>query len=185
MHTNATKLLAEKTTQNAAPLQIVLIFDHPHFATTTRVMMDGFIRKWVPDVDVHRDEWSFTELEHPKCRSEALELAKNCDMLVIALSESDLPATFMNWLDDWASSRDETEAAVIFLIGSDIADPSAFSRCALLPAFAQKHGLAFFTTVLAPSACRFLPRSLHPKELLSRLAVLDPQHLPDFSGIND
>ncbi|HUS33758.1 MAG TPA: hypothetical protein VM680_00255 [Verrucomicrobiae bacterium] len=140
--------------------------------------------KGAADVDVHRDEWTFVELEHPKCRSEALELAKNCDMLVIAISENDLSASFIDWLDEWALSRDHCDAAMILLLASTTADISALPRCAAIPPFARRHGLAFFATVLTPSGST-IPRFLHPKALLARLAVLDTELLPDFSGINE
>ena len=181
MKTNATKLLVEKTSQVAAPLSIVLIFDHPTMATTTRAMLHAFINKWAPDVDVHRDEWTFDELDHPKFRTESLELAKHCDILVTAISEGDLKGSFIDWLDEWALSRHQMDTALILLIASNHAALS-FPRCASIPAFAQKHGLTFFTTAIAPSAPQPV---VHPKELLARLSVLNASLLPDFSGLND
>ena len=182
MNTNATKLLAEKTSQVAAPLSIVVIFDHPTMASTTRAMLHGFISKWAPDVDVHRDEWTFAELDHPKFRAESLELAKSCDILVIAISEGDLEVSFLEWLDEWALSRRQMATAVILLIASNHAALSFRPRCASIPTFAHQHGLAFFTTVITRS---MPPPFLHPKALLESLSVLNASVLPDFSSLND
>ena len=182
MNTSTPNLLVEKTAQLAAPLSIVLIFDHPTMAATTRAMLHGFISKWAPDVDVHRDEWTFAELDHPKCRAESLELAKSCDILVIAISEGDLDVSFIDWLNEWAVSRRQMDTALILLIASNHAAISARPRCASIPTFAHKHGLTFFTTAVTPFT---LPPLLHPKELLARLSVLNTNLLPDFSGLND
>jgi hypothetical protein len=184
MNTNATKVLVERTSEVAAPLSIVLIFDHPAMAATTRSMLDGFITKWAHDVDVHRDEWTFAELGHPKFRTEALELAKSCDILVIAISEGDLDVSFVDWLDEWALSRNRMETALILLIPSHATTVSAVPRCASIQTLAHKHGLTFFSTSVTPSP-RVPPPFLHPKELLARLSLLNTNLLPDFSGLND
>jgi hypothetical protein len=184
MNTDATKQLVGRTSDVAAPLSIVLIFDHPAMAATTRSVLDGFISKWAHDVDVHRDEWTFAELDHPKFRTEALELAKSCDILVLAVSEGDLDISFIEWLDEWAVSRHRMETAVILVIASHATTVSAAPRCASIQTFAHKHGLTFFTTSVTPAPC-VVPRFLHPKELLAPLSVLNTNLLPDFSGLND
>ena len=182
MHANANRPLVEKTAQMAAPLSIVLTFDHPTMAATTRAMLDGFISKWAPDVDVHRDEWTFAELDHPKFRAESLDLAKSCDILVIAVSEGDLTASFIGWLNEWALSRHQMDTALILLIASNHTALSIRPRCDSIPAFARNHGLTFFTTAITPATPPPFP---HPKELLARLSVLNTNILPDFSSLND
>jgi hypothetical protein len=184
MNTNAIKLLAEHSSALAAPLQIVLTYDFTFMAKSARTLLDGFLTKWAADIDVHRDEWNFAELEHPTCHTEALELARQCDIFIIAITGSaDLPASFHDWLQDWFESRANLDTALILLVAGD----SGFAnlpRCSTLPAQARAHGLTFFTTTI-PIAQPLIPAAVNPKALLARLGFLSTEALPDFSGINE
>ena len=185
MNTNATKIIADPLANVAAPLQIVLTYDHPPMAAAARELLGSFLTKWVADVDIHRDEWSFAELEHPQCRSESLELARHCDIFIIALiGINDLPPSFIGWINDWFESRANVETALIVLAGSHTANLWKLPRCASLASEARRHGLSFFTTsVVIPGAV--LPSAAHPKALLARLATMNTELIPDFSGINE
>src|SRR3954453_21778661 len=102
MNTNATARAAHVRPAPLAPLQIVLTYDQPAMADAARKTLNGFLAKWAADVDMHRDEWSFADLEHPKFRSEALELATHCDLFLVAVTGmDDVPEPFVLWLKDW------------------------------------------------------------------------------------
>jgi hypothetical protein len=185
MNMNATRIITEPISNVAAPLQIVLTYDHPAMAEAARELLGSFRNKWAADVDIHRDEWSFAELEHPQCRSESLELARHCDIFIVALTGiDDLPPSFVKWLNDWFESRANMEAALIVLVGSHTANLLRLPRCASLASEARARGLSVFTTAVAiPGAV--LPSAAHPKALLARLATINTELLPDFSGINE
>src|SRR5437870_4913409 len=86
MNTHAIRAIAERSADSTAPLHIVLTYDQLSMATATRKFLAGFLARWADEIDIHVDEWSFAELEHPKCRVEALELGRSCDIFIIALS---------------------------------------------------------------------------------------------------
>lgn len=185
MRTNATRLLAETTSAVAAPLQIVVTCDHPAMARAARKLLDGYLADWAADVDVHRDEWGFAELEHPQCRREALELARDCDVFTIAIGgTNDLPESFTGWLKDWLETRARKEAALILCVGGAGGFISNLPVCASLPIMARSRGLSFFATQVAVQGTE-LPPAIHPKTLLSKLGALNSDCLPDFSGLNE
>src|SRR4051812_9933783 len=131
MNANATKLIAERCSDAAAPLQIVVTYDHSVMVNCARKLLNGFLTKWASDVDVHRDEWSFAELEHAIFRNEALELAAPADLLVIAVAGvDDLPLSFSEWFNHWLKMRDHNDTAVILAVGSPNATMRELPRCA-------------------------------------------------------
>ena len=184
MKTNTTETICAQLLAVAAPLQIVLTYDHRVMADAARNLLKNFLTKWTPDVDIHRDEWSFVELEHPQCRSESLELARDCDIFVIAIAGlDDLPASFGEWLNDWFELRAKVETALILCI-SNRAVLANLPRCQGLASLAHAHNLAFFSTTIAlPGAG--IAASINPKTILSRLASINPDLLPEISGINE
>jgi hypothetical protein len=182
---NTNTKIAEPGATVVAPLQIVLTYDAPVMAEAARKLLSRFLAKWAPYVDMHRDEWSFAELEHPQCRTESLELARHCDIFIISLTGvDDLPTSFVEWLNDWFESRANGDTAVIVLIGSHASGLWRLPRCACLATEARARSLSFFTTsVVLPGTS--LPCSPHPKAVLARLANMNTELLPDFSGINE
>ncbi|HEY6225883.1 MAG TPA: hypothetical protein VI282_02065 [Verrucomicrobiae bacterium] len=184
MKTKATETIPERVSAVAPPLQIVLTYDHAAMADAARNLLKGFLIKSTPDVDIHRDEWNFAELEHPQCRAESLELARDCDIFVIALTGlEDLPESFVEWLHEWFESRGQLETACVFCI-SNRSSQASLPRCQQLPSLAHAHGLAFFSTTIAlPDNAA--PTGINPKTWLSRLASINPDLLPEFSGINE
>jgi hypothetical protein len=184
MNVNAIKLVADRASDVAAPLHIVLTYDHPTMANAARKLLAGPLTKCAADVDIHRDEWSFAELEHPQCHSEALELAAGSDVFVIAVSGvEDLPLSFFDWLNDWLEMRHHTETAVILAVGSSntrIWDLPLFASLLSLP---RANGLSFFaTTVDLPQTNAAVAK---PRSLLARLGCLNNECLPESSGLND
>jgi hypothetical protein len=185
MSTNATARVADVRSADLAPLQIVLTYDHPAMADAARNRLNGFLTRWAADVDIHRDEWSFTDLEHPKCRSEALELATHCDLFIAAVSGmDDVPESFVLWLKDWFASRAQMDSALILCIGSSIMSLSNMPFLAAIESLARSNGLSSFTTTgLMPQT--ILPPSPKLTSLFARLKMLGADSLPENSGINE
>ena len=167
----------------APPLQIVVISDHPTASANAGKLMNEFIRKWASNVEAHRDDWSFAELEHPEFRRESFELAHHCDLLILALDgPEDLPETFLDWLRDWRHSRASDDETFI-LCASAIA-PSVLPIFASLPSILCGDGLTCFTTSISSRDSR-PPAPFHPEPLLARLAMIDRTNLPENSVLND
>jgi hypothetical protein len=184
MKTIATETVSEQASAVAAPLQIALSFDHPVMAEATRKVIDRLIASSAPDSDMHRDEWSFAELEHTHCRAEALELAAHCDLFVVAITGiEDIPDSFLKWIDDWLASRANMETAVILCVGgSDFGAPD-LPRCEAFQHTAGERGLLFLrTTIPLPKENWQLKWS--PHSVLARLH-LNKDELPEESALND
>ena len=186
MNSSAIKLVADpKRSDVAAPLHIVLAYDHPAMANAARNMLAGLLAKCASDLDTHRDEWSFAELEHPKCYSEALELAAPSDVFTIAASGvEDLPVSFMEWFNEWLQSRNETETAVILALASGRAGLAELPRFASLLSLPREQGLSIFTTAIDLSQAS-LPAATKPQSLLARLGSIKSEWLPEESGLNE
>jgi hypothetical protein len=179
MKTNATKFADGRKAGVAAPLQMVVTYDQPMMVEAARKLLDGFVTKWSGDAEVHRDEWSFPELEHPQCHSEALELARHCDIFIVALRGiEDLPVAFVEWLNDWFQSRDKVLTALIVIVAANGANLGRLPRCAALPTLARAHGVSVFTTTVVVPGSNF-PPLINPKAWIARLGAIDPDLLPD------
>jgi hypothetical protein len=164
------------------PLQIVLTSDQPNASAAARKLIAGFIARWAPDVEVHHDDWSFAELEHSEFRRESLELARHCDILIIALSGvEDLPESFLDWLNDWRQSR---ESKTTFILCVSARSPLTLPAFVSLPVLLGKDGLPCFFASLSLTEGR-LTVPLNPKIILANLAKIDCATLPEASGLND
>lgn len=168
---------------SALPLQIVVIADHPNAAAGARNLVNEFVLKWAPDIEVHRDDWSFTELENLEFRRESLELSRCCDMLIISLGGNvDLPDSFSDWLKDWRQSRAANHAT--FVLCASAVAPSALPTFASLPVDLCDEGLScFLTSISLRHGC--LPPPVRPKALLDRIGSIDRMNLPEVSLLND
>ncbi len=124
-------------------------------------------------------------MEHPQCREEALDLARHCDIFVIALTGGDdLPVGFVEWLDEWVDSRAPIESALVLLVASNGVSPR-LSCCDWLQAASRaNNGLSFFTTTVPVEPPVALP-SVHPKTLFARLSAINADLLPEVSGLNE
>jgi hypothetical protein len=177
------RIPANRAATAAAPLHIVLTSDPATASASARKMLDGLLARWAPGTEIHRDDWSFSELEHPKFFTEALELAATADMLVIAVSGvNDLPQFFIEWLNDWIRSRAHIETALILAISSD-APLSELPHCASILSLPRADGLSIFATTI--NLERPIMSAANPKSWLARLAAINPECLPENSGLND
>jgi hypothetical protein len=185
MKTHASPAVGDRQSAVAKPLQIVFAYDHPPAAEAARAGLNGILTKCAADLDIHRDEWSFAELENPQCRSEALELAVRCDLFVVAVTGvEDLPESFLMWLTDWFASRAQMDSALIICVGTSDANMANMPFLASLPTLVRCKGLSCFTTA------SFVPetqRAPLPKitSLFDRLRTIASEFLPEHSGIND
>lgn len=176
MNTSTTALPAGKSSRQAAPLQIVLVHNEPSLAVAARTMITSFISKCAADVDVHRDEWSFAELEHPKCKTESLELARDCDILVIAISDAaEFSDSITAWLTEWLQTRNPRDTAVIL---SSTAFPGLAGY--LSSPLMRTRGLSVFSTEFQSS--KNLNLSSPPR---TPIPFCTYDALPEFSGINE
>lgn len=185
MKSNAPAAADDRQSTPTAPLQIVLTHDHPAMAHAARNALNSILGKWAADTDIHRDEWSFSELENPAFRAEALELAACGDILVVAFTGSeDLPASFMAWLNDWLATRTEMDSALLLCMGLSAANLQTTPSAASLTTLARSNGLScFIASGLLPEP--ICPVSLNIKSLLARLKTFSCDILPETSGLNE
>lgn len=185
---NTQRLIASQTSDSAprteAPLQVVITSDHPTLARSAATMVDDFLRNWAPEVDSHRDDWTFSELENPAFAREALELAYTCDILVVAVSGyEDLPSYYVKWIKEWIRTRASKETAIILCAPAG-AKMYLLPRFAALPDLLRGNGFTCFTTALHIPRAE-LPSAVQPKSLLARMASEDWQNLPENSCLNE
>lgn len=127
------------------PLNVVVAYDTEYAANVARRQVFALIAQSIPEVDLHREEWSFEDLAHPRCGQEAIELAAECDLFILATVQSaDLSPSVFTWLNDWLEGRSRKETALVCLVasedGSELSSPVHRS----LHWLARSHGLAFF-----------------------------------------
>ena len=185
MNIAATKLIAERSSAVAEPLQIVIAYDQTAMLRCARKLLNGFFMKWAADVEVHRDEWTFAELEHKQFRAEALELAAPASVLVIAVTGvNDLPLSVFEWLNDWIKMRNQTDTAVILAVGSSTTTKRELPLCASVVALPRTNGLSILsTTVNLDEPRERVP--VNPASLVLRLGSICKDCLPEESGLND
>src|SRR5437870_2769787 len=88
------------------PFNLVVIYDEENVAMASEAIILRLLKKCLPLLDIHKDEWSFAELGHVEFAKEAVELAANCDMLAVATSDDQhLSSTVISWLSRWMESR--------------------------------------------------------------------------------
>jgi hypothetical protein len=167
----------------ALPLHIVVIADHHSASVGAHKLVDEFVVKWAPETEVHRDDWSFSELEHAEFRRESLELARHCDLLIIAPGGyDDLPESVSEWLREWRQTR--AAGHTTFVICASAAPSSALPHLASLPLELCEEGLTCFMASISMRQ-GWLPAPVRPRALLERLAEIDRTNLPEISILND
>jgi hypothetical protein len=73
---------------------------------------------------------------------------------------------------------------MILCVGSRAVKVADLPMCGALPVFARANGIAFFATAVELPHAHFLS-CVAPKNILARLAAIDPATLPDYSGLNE
>jgi hypothetical protein len=154
----STKEGAERPTQQKqltlhpaeAPFSLVLTHDTHFAAATARHRIVRLLGGCIPNLDIHHDQWSFTELDHAEFRREALELAVGCDIMVVATVEREsLPDPVSSWLKLWVETREKKESALVCLVGSPGGKLLNTPVQMQLQALALERDLAFFSSGFA------------------------------------
>ena len=139
-------LKRRESNANQRCFNVILTHDSEVAAAGARFSLSRLLAA-IPDMDLHRDQWSFSELRHTEFRREALELAATCDLFVLATTDGEfLPGEVSSWLNAWVQTREQKETALVCLVGSPdgkvISSPvhEEFQR------LAEAHQLAFFAS---------------------------------------
>lgn len=129
------------------PFSLVIAHDTAAAAAKAGDRIVGLLGGCIPNLDIHRDQWSFYELDHPEFRREALELAARCDIFVIATVDREgLPESVRSWLEQWVKTRERKESALVCLVGSRQGKLLGTPVQTELQALAAAHDLAFFAS---------------------------------------
>ena len=124
---------------------IVVLFDNDCSAIEARRVTDHVVKRCLDDIDVHRDEFSFAELAHPDLKSRTLELAVNCDFMVVAVTDgSELAGEVLMWLGKWLARRSEKETALLCLTGRRDGEMDERAVSSWMRVLANRHDLPFF-----------------------------------------
>ena len=134
------------------PFSLVIIYDHESAATESHRIVEHLLSKWVPGLDIHCDSLSFSEIIHAELRTETIEIARDCDVLVLATSSrgAAVPAV-AQWLDLWGVTRAPKETALVSLTSNSKGDSASDSLHDHLKQIAHSYGLTWFSSSLSCS----------------------------------
>ena len=128
-----------------APFHLVSLFEDEAAAAAARQKVIGLVSRFLAPLEVHPDEWQFSDFSNEHFAREALELAAGCDLLILsARLETGLPSQVIDWFEQWLQDRQLKDSAVVFLAGSEhgnLADTPLQMR---LEQRARTHSLEFF-----------------------------------------
>ena len=147
MKAETTKSFGRPVADLKPPLNIVLTFNDPEIATFERKLLNKLFFKTTNDLDIHFDEWMIDKLEHPHCLAEALALAHDSDIFVVAASA--ISESFVEFVNEWLNSKRSSDAALILIQYATICPASAQFGC--LRRLADDAGVACFSTGLCTS----------------------------------
>jgi hypothetical protein len=135
-----------QSSQNHPCFNLVLLHDNEIAAARARFSL-GRLLAGIPAADLHRDQWSFSELSHAEFRREALELAVPCDLFALATTDEEaLPAEVSSWLKLWMQTREKKETALVCLVGSRDGKVISTPVQDDLQRLAEAHHLTFFAS---------------------------------------
>jgi hypothetical protein len=136
------------------PFALVIIYDHESAQTEARRLIERLLRNCMPTLDVHCDALSFSEVMHPELQAETIELARGCDLLVLATINRAVAApNVARWLDLWLATRTVKETALVSLVGEAGGEPArGGSLHEHLWGIAESHHLPYFSSNLVLSA---------------------------------
>ena len=129
---------------HAPSVSIVVIFDTASHLTEARGILNRLIGTCDPGIAIHADEWSMHDLDHPRFRQEALELAHHCNMFVIA--SGTMSDSVLGFTADWLTGPRDGSAALVLVAFSTrcVADAEFFG----LRQIARERGVDYFSTVI-------------------------------------
>jgi hypothetical protein len=169
------------------PFGLVIIYDHESAQTEARRLIERLLN-CIPAVDVHCDALSFCEITHAELQAETIELARDCDLLVLAtLNRADATPGVAQWLDLWLAKRRAKETALVSLAGhagsTSNADGSLHEH---LWGISERHRLPYFSSNLVLSAAAETPEPERLEERWSsRRLRFEYFPRPEAWGINE
>lgn len=180
--TGATESRCPSLANEPPAFNLVITHDCPAAALEARFSVERLLSGFFSALDIHRDEWSFSELGHPDFQREALELAANCDLLVVsAASTNQLPKTMEDWLKSWARLRERKETAMVCLTHSAHGKPVINCVLETVRDLAESNGLSFFSSSFAS---RHLPPG-HANSTKIEVPAYRYTPRPEAWGINE
>jgi hypothetical protein len=141
------------------PFGLVIIYDQESAQREARRLIERLLRNCMPTLDVHCDALSFCEITHAELQAETIELARDCDVLVLAtINRAVATPGVAQWLDLWLARRTAKQTALVSLAGpggsASNADGSLHEH---LWGIAERHGLPCFSSNLVLSAAAETP----------------------------
>ena len=140
------------TEQELPSFNLVMLYDHELAAKAAERITARLLGRCLPETDIHEDRWSFDELAHAAFRNEARELAEPCDLMLVAVADGQaLPLEICFWIEHWARTRIQRDAALVLLHGSvDGTLPvGTFQQLSGLDSAANVGKLVVFTSAVA------------------------------------
>jgi hypothetical protein len=138
---------SEQTFSRLQPFNLIVLCDEKSAAAASETVILRLLARCLPLLDIHKDEWSFSELAHTEFAREAIELAASCDMLVVATrDDQNLAAAITSWLDCWVKTRAKVETALVWFANSRRGAREMSPVHAYLEELANLHELCFFAS---------------------------------------
>jgi hypothetical protein len=135
---------------HAPSVSIVVIFDTPSHLAEARGLLNRLIGTCDPGVTLHADEWSINDLDNVRFRQEALELARHCDLFVIA--SDTMSDSILGFTADWLTRPRDGSAALVLVAFSTrcVADAEFFG----VRQIARQRRVDYFSTIIDEAPVR-------------------------------
>ena len=123
-------------------LKAALIYDDFDFAARTTALLERVARRTDEAMQWDVKPWRLDVLKTTSLADAALAETADADLMVVALCRTHVsPDELMEWLEQWASRRQISDAAMMVLCPEETAGP--LSLWDQLREFAEWHGLPF------------------------------------------
>ena len=100
-------------------LHVLIVYEDPVAARRALHAASRLAAQTAGQVEFHREFCRFDLLEDRACAVLAAEEARRADLIIVATrTADDLPPTVNRWLADCLAQRDQTDTAVLALLGS-------------------------------------------------------------------
>jgi hypothetical protein len=156
------------------PFHLVLLHDHEMAAKAAQQTILRLVTCPLRQTELHQDQWTFEELSHTQFQEEALEMARSCDLMVVATAaRENFPFHVQSWITDWTETRSQKDGVFVFL-----SPAKASFADALLSGLGAVENLVVFTSILLESKLEAIPR-----QQVAWIGQHQPQ--PEGWGINE
>ena len=135
-------------------------------------LCDSLAQTFYRDLDFQFSWWRFKYLNDQKISSEAVEAARNADLLLVSVQSSEaFPLELKAWFERWLSIRETSEGALVFISHQEEASGRRGPQASYLYLLAQRAKFDFL-----PLAIGAGNRPAEPAQ--------EDQMPPDFLGRN-